>query len=228
MSTLSYTIQPDGLYLQVADMWMALTPYTPRTIRVRATLKPEFSAKESLMVEARAAEAIHFAVSETGDSLIFSTAEVTIVIDRQTGAFTYLDKLGALLTREPGRGGKTLAPVDVVVSVFDDSSAVEAGDSADGMRVRAHNMRQVIGRQAVHTKLEFEWAAGGGALRAWFPRRGHAEPARPAPIPLSAEHEGGHPRLGLHPRLRHFAGQHLVDDLSRRRVWLLPVERRRR
>jgi alpha-D-xyloside xylohydrolase len=51
-------------------------------------------------------------------------------------------------------------PADVVVSVFDDAASLETGVSADGVRVRARNVRQVVDRQAYHTKLAFEWAEG--------------------------------------------------------------------
>ena len=39
------------------------------------------------------------------------------IIDRKTAAFTYRDA-AVRLTKEPARGGKTLVPVDVVVSVL--------------------------------------------------------------------------------------------------------------
>lgn len=160
MSTLEYTLRPDGLHLHGAQGMIALTPYTPRTIRVRYTLKPEFSDQASLMVVARPDEPVPFTVSETDASLIFATSEVTIAIDRRTAAFTYTDRAGNLLTREPARGGKTLTPVDVVVSDFAASTVAEAGLSADGVRIEARNIRTRIDRQAYHTKLEFEWAEG--------------------------------------------------------------------
>jgi alpha-D-xyloside xylohydrolase len=74
---------------------------------------------------------------------------VTIVIDRRTAAFTYFDRAGNLLTREPARGGKTLTPVDVVVSDFAASTVAEAGLSADGVRIEARNIQTRIDRQAI-------------------------------------------------------------------------------
>jgi alpha-D-xyloside xylohydrolase len=68
--------------------------------------------------------------------------------------------MGYVLTQEPARGGKTLEPVDVTVSVFDESTIREDSESIDGVRMRAGNVRKVIDRQAYHTKLEFEWADG--------------------------------------------------------------------
>ena len=89
-----------------------------------------------------------------------STAALSIQINKQTAAFTYLDPSGAILTKEPDKGGKTLVPVDVVTSVFDQAAAVQAEQGADGLRAYGAAGTQVVDRQAYHTKLEFEWAEG--------------------------------------------------------------------
>ena len=158
MAILTYTSRPDGLYIQTSTSWLLLTPYAPQTIRVRCSAKPEFSTRPSFMVVAQPDPAAAYTVTDAGDALHFATAAVTIVIDKRTAAFTYLDAQGNLLAKEPAGGGKTLMPVDVVVSVFDEGANLETGVTADGVRVRARNVRQVVDRQAYHTKLEFEWA----------------------------------------------------------------------
>jgi alpha-D-xyloside xylohydrolase len=111
-------------------------------------------------VTARPEIDVQFKVDETPDALIFSTHEVTITIQRQTLAFTYSNCQGQLLTKEPACGGKTLDPIDVLVSVFDDATTTESRENADGMRMEARNIRQVVDRKAYHTKLEFEWVEG--------------------------------------------------------------------
>jgi hypothetical protein len=73
MPTLDYTLRPDGLYLHCEQGMMALTPYTPRAIRVRYTLKPEFSTQASLMVVAAPEPGVRFTVEETPATLIFAT-----------------------------------------------------------------------------------------------------------------------------------------------------------
>lgn len=143
-----------------------LTPYSPRAIRVRYSLHPTLAQNpsaakagpSSLMVTARPDPLVTFTVNESTEGLIFSTTEVTITICRQTLAFAYYDSQGHLLTREPDRGGKTLDPVDVWVSVFDESAPVESRENADGIRSDARTFSQVVDRKAYHTKLEFEWA----------------------------------------------------------------------
>lgn len=160
MPILNYQTQPDGLLVESHLGRLMLTVYSPRAIRVRYTHRAEVGNQPSWMVIARPDARVGFDVRETQDGLLFSTGELTVEINRQTLAFTYRDGTGCLLTREPERGGKTLEPVDVAVSVFDEATITEDGANADGVRVRAQNVRQVVGRQAYHTKLEFEWAEG--------------------------------------------------------------------
>ncbi|HMB24903.1 MAG TPA: DUF4968 domain-containing protein, partial [Anaerolineales bacterium] len=160
MPILTYKTQPDGLLIQNDRGWLKLTPYSPRAIRIRYTERSEFSNKPSLMIIAQPDERVQFDVRENETSLIFSTDDLTITVDRQTLAFTYCDNTGHVLTKEPARGGKTLEPVDVTVSVFDQATISKDSENVDGVRSRAGNVRQVIDRQAYHTKLEFEWAEG--------------------------------------------------------------------
>jgi alpha-D-xyloside xylohydrolase len=156
----SWEVAADGLLLRTPSGLIALEARTARTVRVRATMEPDLSRRPSLLVSADAAAApgVPFDVVEEPSAICFSTSAVTIEIDRRTSAFTYRDAAGSLLTREPGRGGKTLDPFEVLVSVFDEATTVERGVQADGVRIDAVNVRQVVDRRAFHTKLEFEWA----------------------------------------------------------------------
>jgi alpha-D-xyloside xylohydrolase len=160
MPILNYKTQPDGLLIQSERGWLALTVYSPRAIRVRYTERSGFSNQPSLMVNTQPKPDVPFTVRETSDSLLFSTSALTIIIDKCTTAFTYQDSQGELLTKEPARGGKTLEPVDVLVSVFDEATTFETREDADGVRLDVRNVQQVVDRQAYHTKLEFEWADG--------------------------------------------------------------------
>lgn len=154
----NYQTQPDGLLIESDQGRLLLTVYSSRTIRVRYTRRSEFSKQPSLMVITQPDANVRFDVCETLGALLFSTGDVKIEINMQTLAFTYRDANNCLLTREPERGGKTLEIVDVVVSNFEDAILDEDPDKADGLRMRVENVRQVVARQAYHTKLEFEWA----------------------------------------------------------------------
>ena len=160
MPILTYKTQLDGVLIQSDRGRLMLTTYSSQAIRVRYTERSEFGSKPSLMIVAQPDEHVHFDVRETEASLFFSTDDLAIEIDRQTLAFTYRDARGDLLTREPAHGGKTLEPVDVTVSTFDEATIREDSENVDGVRMRAGNVRKVVDRQAYHTKLEFEWADG--------------------------------------------------------------------
>jgi alpha-D-xyloside xylohydrolase len=114
---------------------------------MRYTERSEFSGQPSLMIVAQPDDHVRFDVRETEASLLFSTDDLTIEIDRQTLAFTYLDAKSDMLTREPAHGGKTVEPVDVIVSVFDDATIREDSENIDGVRMRAGNVRQVVDRR---------------------------------------------------------------------------------
>jgi alpha-D-xyloside xylohydrolase len=157
---IQYAIRDDGAIIETSQGVLSLTRYSDNAIRVRYTLTQDFSTEESLMVQRFPDASTRLEMSETADAIIFSTPKLAIRINRQTGAFTYLDSSGQILTKEPDRGGKTLAPIEVVKSVFDDAVEAHIRKDADGVHAYTPSVKQVVDRQAFHTKLEFEWMAG--------------------------------------------------------------------
>jgi alpha-D-xyloside xylohydrolase len=160
MHTQTFKTLPGGLVVQSDQGWLILSIYSSRVIRVRYTKRSEASNQPGLIIAAQPDEHVRFDVRETEASLFFSTDVLTIEINRQTLALTYRDASGYLLTREPARGGKMLEPIDVAISVFDEATISQDSENADGVRMRAGNVRKIVDRQAYHTKLEFEWADG--------------------------------------------------------------------
>jgi alpha-D-xyloside xylohydrolase len=158
LQTIQYTIHGNVLIIETAKGFLELTPYSDSIIRVRYAPTQAFSTRQSLMVQNSPGESVDTAVDETADTLIFSTPKLSIRINRQTGAFTYLDDSGQILTKEPDHGGKTLVPIDVVKSVFDETAEAQIQDNVDGVRAFIPSARQIVDRQAFHTKLAFEWA----------------------------------------------------------------------
>ena len=122
-----YSRLPDSVLIETAEGLIKLTPYSAEIVRVRYTLGRTFSAQASLMIVAQAPAPVDFTIRETDHCLSVSTAALSIQINKQTAAFTYLDPSGAVLTKEPDKGGKTLVPVDVVTSVFDQAAVVQDG-----------------------------------------------------------------------------------------------------
>ncbi|MBD3921738.1 DUF4968 domain-containing protein [Paenibacillus sp. PR3] len=157
MPILKHDAVPDGLVLETTEGRLQLTVCASRIVRIRYTVETSFSEQESLMIVPREANTSPYVIQDENDYVKLSTTELSIHIDKRTCALAYYDAGGKLLTREPNRGGKTLVPVDVVKSVFDEDALLETGQGADGLRVRAGNIKKVVDRQAYRTKLAFEW-----------------------------------------------------------------------
>ena len=162
MRILCHEVDERGLTVRTDGGLLSVEPCTPRTVRIRYTQASDLSTKPSLTVtqDRTSVPAVGFHVADRAADLVISTDALSIEIDRRTSAFTYLDGTGRLLTREPARGGKTLEPIDVPVSVFDEATTIDSRANADGLRFDALDVRQVVDRRAFHTKLEFEWADG--------------------------------------------------------------------
>ena len=160
MNSFKYTLDSNSLLIETCGGFLELMPMSDCIVRVRYAPTPEFSNKQSLMIDNFSRVAVSTDLKETDDALLFSTPKLLIRINRETGALTWLDHSGRILTKEPDRGGKTLEPVDVVVSVFDEAVAPQLRKDADGVHAYSPAARQIIDRQAFHTKLEFEWMPG--------------------------------------------------------------------
>ncbi len=160
MQSTQYTHHRDTATIETPKGFLKLTAYSDSIIRVRFAPTPAFSTKESLMIQQHSGGPVDFDVSETTEALICATPKLSIHVNKWTGACTYLDDSGQILTKEPDRGGKTLIPVDVVKSVFDETDQAQIRKDADGVHAYVPSARQVIDRQAFHTKLEFEWMEG--------------------------------------------------------------------
>ena len=121
LQSIQHTMPGNALKIEISGGVLELSPYSDSIVRVRFAPTHEFSTEPSLMVVDSPDIPVAFNLSETTEALTLSTPKLSIRINRQTGAFTYLDSSGQLLTKEPDRGGKTLMPVDVVRSVFDET-----------------------------------------------------------------------------------------------------------
>lgn len=160
MSINQYARQANRVIVEVPGGILELTPFTDSIIRVRYAPTRVFSTKASLMIQQRPDTGIELELTETAEALIYSTNQLSIHINKQTGAFSYLDHSGQILTKEPDRGGKTLMPIDVVKSVFDETAEAQIRKDADGVHAYIPPAEKIIDRGAFSTKLEFEWLPG--------------------------------------------------------------------
>ncbi len=157
---MSFTIQRDTVIIETAGGFLGLTPYSDSIMRVRYAPTQAFATRESLMIQPSVGVAVDLDVSETADAITCTTSQLSIRVNPQTGALTYLDRSGQLLTKEPDRGGKTLIPTEVVKTLFDETAEAQVRPDADGVKAYAVSNKQIIDRHAFHTKLEFEWQPG--------------------------------------------------------------------
>jgi len=153
----TYRKTPQGLVFHTGDLSVKIVVYSSAVFRVICTGDQEFSKSESLIVTMPCPDEALFSVMEHQDIIRISTESMMCDISKNTGAFTWRDKQGKLLTREPSRGGKTLNRVDVVKSEFSDDNKVTINPSTDGIKISADSIRQRVDRQAWQTKLEFEF-----------------------------------------------------------------------
>jgi alpha-D-xyloside xylohydrolase len=160
LQAIQYTIRSDAVIIEIPNGFLRLMPYSDSIVRVRYAPTEAFSTKQSLMVQHSPVVTVDMDLSETAEALTFSTPNLSIRINRQTGAFTYLDNSDQILAKEPDRGGKTLIPTDVVKSVFDETATAQIRKDADGVHAYVPSARQVVDRRAFQTKLEFEWVPG--------------------------------------------------------------------
>ncbi len=160
MKVTSYSTQPNGLCIETTEGTLQLIPYAPNIVRVRYAPEPFPSARESLMIVAQPLPGIAYEVQEMPHMLTFTTSAIEIQVQKETAAFVYRDRQGRVLTREPERGGKTLTPTPVFRSIFDETTLQAVDQGADGARVKVEGVKQVLDRQAYHTRLEFVWSEG--------------------------------------------------------------------
>jgi alpha-D-xyloside xylohydrolase len=160
MKLINFTVQPNGLLLETSRGQIALTAFSSDIVRIRYTLESAFSSAQSLLIIPAAQSPAEVSIRDTNQALFFSTSKLTIQINRDTLAFTYRDAQGKSLTREPERGGKTLMPVDVIKFIPGEGTGIETQMGADGLKTSASTFKEIVDRQAYHTKLEFEWADG--------------------------------------------------------------------
>lgn len=109
MRLLSYERRENALVLLTDAGWLKLEPINPQIVRIVYTKRKAFRTTPSLMMLPRAsAPSTEWTVEDDDGALRLVTSQLQVVIQKATGAITWLDALGNLLVREPEQGGKTL------------------------------------------------------------------------------------------------------------------------
>jgi len=156
-SRLTLRHQDHAALFQCGAMRLRISFCSPACVRVTYTQGREFQSRPSRIVVA-AQPSVPFRVSQDEQSYLLSTPALSVKVEKDTGALSYLLPDGALLTREPERGGKWLTPKKIFRSVFAQDAAITASSSVDGLRASAVEAEQVFDRDAFEAKLEFCFA----------------------------------------------------------------------
>ncbi len=130
---------------------------SPSSVRVTYTEGRPFQDRPSRIVTSGKTR-VEFDQSEDDQAYSLSTSALTVKVQKQSGALSYHDAEGRLLTREPDRGGKWLAPKKLFRNVFAQDASVVTASHVDGVRAAAADCEQVFDRNVFEAKLEFCFA----------------------------------------------------------------------
>ena len=160
MELIKYEKHDDYAILETTKGKLKLEVFDSSVIRIVYTMEECFSDKRSLIVLPKTAKHINWQLADKKDYLQLSTDKLAIKINKKTCAFSYYNADGRLLVKEPDKGGKYLAKIDVYKTIFHKEDEIKVGQSVDGLRTAAAASRRVKDRTAYHTKLMFEWSDG--------------------------------------------------------------------
>ncbi len=161
MKILGHRTEPDGVVLSTSTGQLKVQALGPQVMRVVFTAREEFASDASLMLVDGLARTAPILTAEDG-SLVLETPRLRLVVDTESGAFTWTDEYGTLLVREPQdlADTKLLAPVDVLRTIVDPDAQISTVRGADGERSTVVGTRTVVDRQAYSTRLRLELSEG--------------------------------------------------------------------
>ncbi|MCX7985880.1 MAG: PA14 domain-containing protein [Bacteroidales bacterium] len=92
---------------------MKIVFITDKIVRVIASPTSNFSSDTSLMVLRNVSEPVKTSFRRTGDTLFFSSNQVTVKIVLPEGKITFLDSLGNVLLTEYQKSSKSFSPINI-------------------------------------------------------------------------------------------------------------------
>lgn len=149
----------NALFLNTDSGNIKLEPLTSSIIRVTYTFSDTFSNTQSLGTIIQSGHD-SWSHKEDESSIILVTEHINLIINKATCSFTYLDKDGAVITKEPENGGKKLIPYKAYKSVLDENSIIEKIETPDGIKEVVVDSKKEFYKDLHHAKLEFEWVEG--------------------------------------------------------------------
>jgi alpha-D-xyloside xylohydrolase len=145
MKLLNSKIEGNSLLFLTDEGRLKLEPISPQIVRVVYTRRDAFRTTPSLMILPRPpAQSTEWTVAEEDELIQLATSQLQVVIQKATGAITWLDSVGNLLVREPAKSSKTIeiegnqaARLDLVFAT--DEAIYGLGQHEDGiLNYRGH------------------------------------------------------------------------------------------
>jgi len=162
MSNFRFEKEASGIVLTLGSARTRVIVVADGIIHVVQTLAEKFGEKPSMMILPQSPGDAKWELVEENDSLSLRTSKIHLKINRETGAFTWMDAQGNLLVREAASGGRHLQSIPVEKRVFDTRIKIKAEATIDGMKQRVENARVVVDRTAYSTKLDLVFSDGEG------------------------------------------------------------------
>jgi len=154
------TTSSGAAVLECGERRLRIGFVSPSCVRVTYTEGRPFQDRPSRIVTARGSTYVQPNVQEDHDSFALSTSALRLRVQKSTGALSYWNAAGKLLTREPHCGGKWLTPKQIFRNVFTGEPDVAIAESSDGARAAAREYQTVFDRTVFEAKLEFVFAEG--------------------------------------------------------------------
>lgn len=149
----------NALILDTETGTIKVEPFTEGIIRVVYTEAEHFSQAPHPGTLGRT-EDCKWSHAEEHSTITITTEKIRLVIQKSTCSFSYFNKNGDLLTKEPDEGGKTLIPYQAYKIVRDENSLVEKIETPDGIKEVVINANREFYKKLNHTRLDFEWQEG--------------------------------------------------------------------
>ncbi len=204
---------------------LRLEAYAPNIMRVTQTTQDAFALRNEPMITAPAPTAV-MALRADAECAALDCGELTAQLNLVTGALSWL-ACGQPLMREPDENGRVLREIDIILNRFDPDAPMTEYHSVDGMRARATGT-PYVDRRGYQTRLSFAFDDDEAIYGLGQHEQG------------VLNYRGQHQFLYQHNLKNIVPGDMFVKglggaeqllrrtDIPRRRVWQLPVRRRRR
>lgn len=110
--TVSFTRLENGVQFQMGEIVKNVIFYGPETVRVNENLGQNYWKYPSIVVVGKPA-GVSFKVQEDADTVTIASGKLQIKADKETGALTFMDGFGKVLTKERAENHAEIKQVEI-------------------------------------------------------------------------------------------------------------------